>query len=484
MLTRLSGMDTAFFDMETAHAHMHVTGTLILDPSTMPGGRDPAKLEELLLQRLSAQRFFSRRVLRPLLGDAVWVDDPRFEVSAHVFRVDLGGNGSQRELGEVLGRAAGRQLDHHRPPWELWMIDGLAGGLVGAIIKVHHAAVDGVGGAKMMASLFDLEPNCTSQNTAHSSTQPRHKALPSPVRLGRWALQSILQQPALLVDAVRHTARESVWPALKTILAPDRHLPPAAKQRCRTVLNRTVGPQRCVAFARVPLDRLKTAGRLHDATVNDMVLACCSVALRRYLAYVDRVPDGPLVAVVPVSLHGQDHSPGNHVSIMMVELPVHLEAPLHQLLAVKRNARQAKKAYMEMGGHLLEKWLEVAPSALVAGTVRGWSALGLADWVKPLHSLVVSNVPGPPMPLYAGDARLTAAYPLGPVMDGAGLNLTVMSYQGQLDLGILACPRAVSDPWLLASEFVNAADELCGQRGRHAPLASPLPAFNSHRRPL
>ncbi|MEO2137613.1 MAG: wax ester/triacylglycerol synthase family O-acyltransferase [bacterium] len=459
-MTRLSGMDTAFFDMETPRAHMHVAATLLLDPSTMPGGPDSARIEERLLLRLAGQRFFSRRILRPPLGDAVWVSDPRFELSAHVNRINLGGNASQRELATVLGRAAGRQLDHHRPPWELWMIEGLAGGLLAAVIKVHHAAVDGVGGAQMLASMFDLEPDCDGNDPCDSSGPPEHGALPSSLRLGRWAVESLLKLPARLADALHSTARESAWPALKAMLDPRERLPPAANQRCRTVLNRTVGPERCVAFARVPLDRLKTAGHAYDATVNDMVLTTCSLALRRYLAHVDRMPNGPLVAVVPVSLDAPSDTPGNHVSIMLIELPVHLDKPLHQLLAVKRNATHAKQAYRNMGGRLLEKWMEVAPHTLVSGAVRSWSTLGLAEWVKPVHSLIISNVAGPAMALYAGGARITAAYPLGPVMDGAGLNLTVMSYQGQLDLGILACPRSISDPWRLALEFVSAANEL------------------------
>jgi WS/DGAT/MGAT family acyltransferase len=238
----------------------------------------------------------------------------------------------------------------------------------------------------------------------------------------------------------------------------DAALPFAAPS---TSFNRSVSAKRCVAYASTPLESVATIRQAFGGTINDVVLAACTTALREYLLAGDELPQTPLVAAIPVSTRGLSDEPGgNHISAMLAELPVHIDEPSHRYWEVCRAAKRAKRFHSLLGKGTLGALAELTPGPLVGQALRLYSRWGLADLHRPLQNLIISNVPGPPVPLAFGGSSVRALRPHGPLMDGAGLNITVMSYAGSLDVGILACREAVSDPAFLARSVAASVEEL------------------------
>jgi WS/DGAT/MGAT family acyltransferase len=215
----------------------------------------------------------------------------------------------------------------------------------------------------------------------------------------------------------------------------------------RTFINRSLTARRSVAFAAAPLDDLRTAKAAFGATVNDVFLASCTQALRAYLLRHGETLDRPLVVSVPVSVHGEAAADRatNQVSNMFVRLPVHVEDPVEQLHAVKADTRDAKVVHGALGADMIGDVTEVTPPAIFNLASRMYSSAGLADRLAPIHNLVISNVPGPPFPLYVAGARLRAVYPFGPLIEGSALNITVLSNMGNMDIGVIACPDVAPD---------------------------------------
>ena len=230
----------------------------------------------------------------------------------------------------------------------------------------------------------------------------------------------------------------------------------------RTPWNGATSPQRTVAFGRARLADVKFINSVFGTTVNHVVLAACTQTLRTYLEAHGGAPDAPLVAAIPVSLRHPEESGthGNRVSAFLVHLPVHLDDPLEQLLAVRDNAVSSKQLHAQLGVSALGEWAEFTSTALLGGAARFYSDRKLAGRHRPLHNLVISNVQGPRVPLYAAGARLTAVYPLGPLMEGAGVNITVVSYVDSVDFGIIACERSVPHVADIALGFGAAVADL------------------------
>jgi WS/DGAT/MGAT family acyltransferase len=212
-----------------------------------------------------------------------------------------------------------------------------------------------------------------------------------------------------------------------------------------TPWNRALSSQRTVAFGRARLADVKAVGSAFGATVNHVVLAACAQTLRSYLESHGGAPAAPLVAAIPVSLRGPEdaNSYGNRISALLVHLPVHLPDPVDQLLALRQDADSSKRQHARLGVAALGEWAEFTSTGILGYAARFYSEQKLADHHRPLHNLVISNVRGPGAALYAAGARLTAAYPLGPLMEGACMNITILSYAGSVDFGIVACKRAV-----------------------------------------
>jgi len=243
----------------------------------------------------------------------------------------------------------------------------------------------------------------------------------------------------------------------------------------RTSFNQALTSKRVVAFGQASLDDIKHIKTTFGTTVNDVVLAACAVTLRGYLLGRDELPDRPLVASVPVSVHGQaaDAVGTNQVSNMFVRLPTHLEDPVDMLHDIRSETLDAKQVHNAMGADLIQDLAQITPPGVFNLAARVYSASGLASRMPPVNNLIISNVPGPPVPLYIAGARVAGVFPFGPLLEAAGLNLTVLSNMGNMDFGVIACGDLVPDPWPVADGFGAAVAELKARADAHAPDAVP-----------
>ena len=459
-MERLTGLDASFLYVETPATHMHVSMVAVFDPSTMPGGYSFSKVRDLVESRLPRIAQFRRRLVRvPFdLHHPVWVEDPDFDLDYHVRRIGVPHPGSIRELCDVAGDFTGRQLDRTKPLWELLVAEGLEGGQIGLLAKVHHSTIDGVSGAELMVHLFDLEPAPAPEEEPETLAPER---VPTDAELVAYAVRSRARQPLLLARALLGTARSvaNVVRARRRGQGAGMAAPFTAP---RTSFNGSVTPHRKVAVANLSLPEIKEVKRSFGTTVNDVVLATCAGALRRYLIRRGELPGTPLIAVCPVSVRSElsDAEGSNQISAFFTSLSTDVADPVERLRAIASATRGAKEEHNAIGADMLQNWAEFAAPAVFARASRLYSSMKLADRHRPIHNLVISNVPGPPFPLYLAGSRLVMLCPLGPVMEGAGLNITVLSYMDSVDVGLIACRELMPDLRDLANDFVDSMDEL------------------------
>ena len=460
-MERLKGVDASFLYMETRDMHMHTVGTVIIDPATMPGGFAFSKIKDLIAARLHLMAPFRRRLVNVPLGLAhpVWIEDPDFDLDFHVRRRGLPQPGTMHELAELVGDFASHPLDRSRPLWLMWVVEGLEDGMVALVTKIHHSCIDGVSGADLMAHLFDLEPDPPPMEAPPSLPV---ETPPSDLRLVAGAFGSVVAQPLTIGRTMVRTAR-GLFNAVQSQRRRPEGAPPATLPFTapHTPWNGAVTPHRSVAFASCSLEDMKYIKRVFGTTVNDVVLAASTMTLRRWLLAHDALPDKPLVASCPVSVHAEGaKTDPNQLSNMFVSLPVQLTDSAEQLLAIRENTKGAKELHHAMGADLIMSLTQSTPPQLLNLASRLYSEMGLASRHRPAHNLVVSNVPGPPIPLYCGGGRVLACYPMGPILEGAGLNLTVLSNMGNVDFGAIACREMVPDLWDIADGFVDAVTSL------------------------
>ena len=338
--------------------------------------------------------------------------------------------------------------------------EGLEHGHVALIAKVHHAAIDGASGVEVLANLVDLEPTPVPTPSASASEHPwEADRVPTDIEMISASMVSIARQPVRMARAVVHLGKSLA--RLGTRLRNEVVHTGVPFTAPRLNWNVMITPHRQVAFSAISLDDVKVVKNVYGATVNDVVLATLSGAFRRYLLERDELPDKPLVAVIPTSVRSMDEKQlGNRVSAMFTQLSTDQDDPLARLAAVQETMSGAKQVHADIGGNTLEEWAELAAPAMLSRGARLYGQLRLADRHPPVYNIVMSNVPGPQFPLYMAGSRLVDLYPMGPVFDGAGLNVTAMSYRDQVDIGFMACRETVPDLWRLAAEVPEALAEL------------------------
>lgn len=444
---RISAADAAFLYMEHPTVHMHVTGVLVLDPSTVPGGYSFDRFRSHVMSRLHRIPVFRKRMMPSPLGidHPVWVEDPDFDIDRHLHCVDLGGDATADDLARWVGEYASTPLDRSYPLWDMTVLEGFADGSLASVSKVHHVAVDGVTGTDIMAQIVDLEAGVEDEPPPPYSAP----AVPNRVVLAGGAVVSRVTDPLRGVRAFGRSLG-SVTRVLREVLGgddDDRHTMARPFEAPRTFFNRSLTQRRSVAFSSAPLDDMKRTKAVFGTTVNDVFLAACTQALRDYLDRHGEQLDRPLVVSVPVSVHGEttDDRAVNQVSNMFVRLPVHVDDPVEQLRAIKADTRDAKVVHGALGADMIGDVTEVTPPAIFNMASRMYSSAGLADRLAPIHNLVISNVPGPPFPLYVAGARIQAVYPFGPLIEGSALNITVLSNMGNMDIGVISCPDVAPD---------------------------------------
>ena len=463
-MEQLSGLDAVFVSLETPHTHMHVTGAFVLDP----GGRRVSfdDVRDMVATRLPLAAFFRRRLVEvPFrLSPPFWVEDPDFDLDYHVRRTALPAPGGRAELEDFVAQVVGLPLDRTRPLWEMYVVEGLELGRLGLVTKMHHAAIDGVSGAEISATWLDLEADPPPRPIEDTW---RPERLPSEIELMAVAVASLIGHPLRaartaqqLVESALHLSERNRTPGVRP--------PPSLFAAPKTSLNNAITGHRRVAFTERPLEDFKAVKNRFSCTVNDVVLAACSGALRRYLLDGDELPTEPLVAMVPISVRTEDEhgSLGNRISPMLCSLATDIADPIARLEAVAVNMRSAKEQQELIGARTLTDWTEFTFPALVARASRLVSSMRVFDRLRPAFNLTVSNVPGPPFPLSLAGARLDAFYPLGPVAEGVGLNVTVMSYCARVFFGFNACREAAVRLGELPRLLDESMDELVSLPGR------------------
>jgi diacylglycerol O-acyltransferase / wax synthase len=445
---------------ETPTWHMHVGALMILDPSTARGGFGLDELTRLVRAVAAEVAPMRERLVEVPFGldRPRWIEDPNFDPDAHVHRVALPAPGGPAELSALVGTLESIKLDRTRPLWEVWLIEGLADDRLALLAKIHHACADGVGSALLMGQLFSTEPTPAPATTMPA---PAGEPAPSDARLVAEAIASLTTVPFRLARTFARTLR-SVGRLARRPPGGDATRPALPFSAPRTPLNHPVSSRRSVAFISVPLADVKMVKDAFDAKVNDVVLALCGGALRRYLDRRGALPKTPLVAAVPVSLRTEDQlaTLGNMVSGWFANLATDIADPVERLRAVRDGARNAKHLYETGVEDIVMDWADLPAPALWAAGVRLYVRSHLSERIPPIFNLLVSNVPGPAFPLYAGEARVEAIYPFGPVLDTIGLNITVLSYCDALHFGIVTCPELVPDVGPLARAIDESLTEL------------------------
>jgi diacylglycerol O-acyltransferase len=465
----LEGIDAAFLAFETNASHLHVAAVIVLDP---PEGRrslfSPStrfvQVRRVIEQRIHLVPQLRQRVARVPLGlhHPVWVDDPDFEIGDHLRRVSLPAPGGSRELDDLVADFVSRPLDPDRPLWEMLFVEGLRGERNAIVAKLHHAILDGVSGASVLAAFLDLGPRDRQISAPEVPWRPA--ALPGALDLLRYAAGSLVHQPGVAVDTIQRgvEALADLGTRNRVLANEGATPPPAPFSAPRTSINGRISPHRRFATVSVPLEDAQMVRRSFGVTVNDVVLATVSGAVRRLLLSRGEQPDGSLVAMVPVSTRPKDEglALGNQVSAFLVSLATTFDDPADRLAAIARGTGIAKAQERVTGSRLLADLAQMAPPALSTRIARWSENLGLFDRLPPLFNVVVSNVPGPPMSLFCAGSHVAELYPVGPIADGVGLNITIFSYEGQLHFGVLGCRRLVPEVQDLAIMIDDAYAEL------------------------
>ena len=438
---------------------MHVCSVLELDTSTIPGGYTFDRLRGELELRIKAMPEFREKLAdnRLNVDHPVWVEDNDFDVDRHLHRIGLPAPGGRVELSEICGHIASLPLDRSRPLWEMWVIENVAGtdahagGRLAVMTKVHHAAVDGVSGANLMSQLCTTEPDAPAPEPVEGvgGASGLEIALSGAVKYASRPLRLFKVVPSTLSTVVDTVKRARTGMTMAAPFAAPK-----------TAFNANITGHRNVAFAQLDLEAIKTVKNHFDVKVNDVVMALVSGVLRSYLADREALPDNSLVAMVPVSVHDRSDRPGrNQVSGMFAKLETQIEDPVARLQAIAAANSVAKQHSSAIGATLLQDWTQFAAPAVFGVAMRVYAASRLSGAI-PVHNLVISNVPGPQVPLYFLGAGVQAMYPLGPIFHGSGLNITVMSLTGALDVGIVACPELLPDLWDMADDFELELDAL------------------------
>ncbi len=449
------GLDAKFLYSETRTTHMHTLKVAVFDMSGLPGGYSYDEIVALFGHRLNRLPPFRQRAV-PVpwgLGHPVWIEDPDFDLMRHITRCRATEPGGDRELAAVVADVASRRLPRDRPLWEIVVVDGLAGGRLAVVAKVHHAVADGAATVALLQSAF---------GAGEADSYPvvwRPDTIPTKTELLRLAARGHASRLRELPRLARQSVRGLRESEARRRASPIR--PPLPFDTPKTSFNVSLTAERTYAMTTLALDDLKAIRRAHNATLNDVFLTVCGGAMRRYLLEHRTLPTRPLVASVPVSTDpSTDRLGGNRVDNLYVSIGTDIADPLERLRTIKGTSAAAKDVRSGLGNDLLKKRAEVVPPQLYALTVRTWARTHLANHTRPPVNLVLSNVAGPRQRLHVGLAVLEAIYSVGPILEGIGLNITAWSYAADLNVSVLGCPTSLPDPWLMTDALHSSLAEI------------------------
>jgi len=464
-MQQLSGLDATFLNLETTRAPLHIAGLAVYDQSTAPGELVTFKaILRNIEQRLHLARCFRQKLVRTPLGfdHPYWLEDADFDLEFHVRHIALPKPGDWRQLCIQAARIHARPLDLTKPLWEMYVIEGLDGvdGLppdsFALLTKIHHAAIDGMSGVELTAAIHDL---AVDAEPPAATERWRPEPEPTSIELALRSIANNIRQPLRFAGVVSELAP----PAIRALWE-RREVPEGAGDEVpRTRFNEPVTAHRVFEARTFVLDQIKQIRKSVDgATVNDVVLSVCGGALRRYLTAHGELPSESLSTFAPISVRTESErgTAGNQVSGMFVTLHTDEPDPIRRLERVHATTRQSKHLSDAIGARHLTDLTQFMPGALAGIAGRLVAQTGLMSRLAPVANTVVTNVPGPQVPLYFTGARMVTTFGMGLPMDGLGLFHVVFSYAGTLTISITACRDQVPDPAFYAECLQAAFDEL------------------------
>lgn len=476
-MERLSGLDASFLYLETPTMQMQVAFVAVCDIRSTPGGYSFPKLVERIESRVNREPAFRRRLVEvPFnLNHPLWMEDAEFNILNHIRQYTLQTPGTARDLGRFIGQIMTRPLDRRYPLWEAWVVEGLEEERIALVIKVHHAAVDGLSGTALLRHLFDEDADLQELKWAPPA---QVESVPGSAELVFHALRSRAKTTGRLFNLLKET-----YQGARTLVGRHRggHTAeaPLPLTAPRTHFNRRIGKHRDVAFAHLSLHEIKQVKRITGATVNDVVLAVCGGVLRRYLQQHNDLPQKSLVAMVPISVRSraQMRDVNNQVSGMWAALGTDIDDHLERLRFVHQQTDCAKQDIDAIGATILRDWAEFNTPGAFNLAVRLYTSLGLVERMAPVHNVIISNVPGPQQPLYLAGNKIEAMYPLGPVMEGVGVNISLASYEDCVGFAIHVDQDLVTDVGEIAELFEPVFDELKRAASEISGSTPPAQAF-------
>ena len=458
MSDRLSALDVSFLYLEEPTTPMHVGGLVVLQPPET--GFDYEKLVTLIENRIGLVPRYRQKVknVPGHFANPVWVDDGDFDVAYHVRRSALPRPGSDAQLRELTARLMSRRLDRHRPLWEIYLVEGLAQGRIALITKTHHAMVDGRSAVDLGQVLLDLTP--VPRDTGEDLWMPAPE--PGVVDLVLDAVGDYVRRPSAVLDTVR-TGAADVRATAERVVGAVSGLASAARLATRPApdspLNARIGEQRRFGVARTQLEAYKRVRKAHGGTVNDVVLATVSLALRNWLLSRGEpvTPKTSVRAMVPLSVRVEAESGtlGNRVSSYLVDLPVGEANPKVVLSQISYSMRAHKESGQSVGADAL-----IALSGFAPPTLHSLGARVASGFSRRLFNVVVTNVPGPQFPLYAGGAELLEMFPVVPLAKGQAVSIGLTSYNGGVFYGLNADRDAMGDVDVLSALIEESLDAL------------------------
>ncbi|MEM6397569.1 MAG: wax ester/triacylglycerol synthase family O-acyltransferase [Bacteroidota bacterium] len=460
-LEAISGMDATFLYGETPTSPMHIGSVTVIE-----GSIEYDTFRATILSRLHTLPGLRKRLVYvPLSIDyPYWVDDPNFDVDLHLRHIALPKPGNWKSLRKIANQIFSEPLDQSRPLWSITFVEGLDNipqvpkGSVAIIPKIHHVAVDGIGSAGLLSLLFDFTPD------AQPIPDPRpYNPKPLPNELSILFKSSLsfvkkpLKFPKLISEALQASFKAGVLTRVQKV-----DLPTAPFSAPNTPLNGIISAQRKWNTAILSLDRVKALKNAMGTTLNDVILAICAGALRRYLLEKDELPIKPLVGMVPISTRqaSDGDQSGNQISSMLVQLATNIEDPVERLETIHENTLRGKTYNEAIGAKTLARMSEVLPFGVASQAARLYSRFNIAEMHKPVFNVTITNVPGPQFPLYLNGHKLLAIMGMAPIFDGMGLIITVFSYDGLITLSPTSDAKTMPDIDVFSRYLRESANEL------------------------
>lgn len=454
----LKPLDAAWLYVDSVDTPMQVACLAIF---SLPQDAPDDFIKDLFIHLRSVPSFappFNLKLRSPKMKVLMpaWVEDDNIDLDYHLRHSALPKPGGERELGVLISRLHSHPMDFNRPLWECHIIEGLEGNRFALYMKMHHSLVDGIGGMRMLQRMLSPDPQARKQPPPWSvgagggrrRAAEEGQGFDAQLRKLADAARAQLEIAPAVAKALGHVVRESVQRH-----DPQEGLPFAGP---RSVLNARVSAQRRFATQHYDLERVKRVAKAADATLNDVFLALCAAALRRYLLEINALPDKPLTAGVPVSVRpADDDNAGNAISFIIANLNTGIDDPLERLQAIRESARLAKEHLQSLPKAGIDSYTMIFMAPFILQLLAG-----LGGKARPMFNVTISNVPGPKHPLYFNGARMEQMYPVSLLSHGQALNITSVSYDGQFNIGYTGCRDALPSMQRLAVYTGEALEEL------------------------